>query len=256
MHQFLLCAGINGDPEALDRLNQVVNARRPDGVLFAGGVLGSGRRFAPRLWTRWGMPSEESTFVERFFDALGKLGVFCAVIPGKEDTPLEEFLRAGMHAEIDSPGVQVVHATLFEQAGLAVCGLGGPVSGDSFHEPDYTPRVLAEYHLRALWKTKQPRRILLLPSPPAGALGGLEGSGFIGELIDSYHPSLCVTGGPSDRRGFEHVGKTLVVNPGALADGWAAWLDWDSQADHQVEFFDLHGPTLETATASASLGEF
>jgi len=254
MHRYILCSGINGNPVALERMSWVVKARRPDGILFAGGVLGEGRHFAPCSFTGWGMPTEEACFVERFFEVLGKLGIFSAVIPGTEDTPLEEFLRIGMHAETEFPGVHVVHATLLEQSDLAVCGLGGRLSGDGCHEPDNIPRVFAEYHLRNLWTAKKSRRVLLLPTPPSGMLGGNYGNAFIGELIDSYHPSLCVVCGPSDCRGFEHVGKTLVVNPGSLADGWAAWLDWDSHGDRQVEFLDLRGPAPEKRVmASASL---
>ena len=252
MHRLLLCAGVNGNPAALDRLCHVANACRPDGILFAGGVLGSGRRFAPRSTTRWGMPTEESQFVERFFKALGQLDLFSAVIPGADDTPLEDFLRIGMHAEFEYPSVHMAHATLVERDGLAVCGLGGLVSGNGCHERDYTPRVLAEYHLRKLWTANKPRRVLLLPSPPPGKLGGDKGNKFTGELIDSYHPSLCVTGGPSDRRGFEQVGETLVVNPGALADGWAAWLDWEAPANRRVEFLDLRDPTPKRVAAPAA----
>ncbi len=255
MHRLILCAGVNGSPAVLDRLSHVANACRPDGILFAGGVLGPGRRFAPRSTTLWGMPTEESLFVERFFETLGKMNIFSAIIPGTDDTPLEDFLRIGMHAEVEFAGVHLVHATLLEQADLAVCGLGGLVSGNGCHEPDYMPRVVAEYHLRTLWKAKQPRRVLLLATPPRGQLGGDEGSTFSGELIDSYHPSLCVTGGPSDRRGFKHVGETLVVNPGALIDGWAAWLNWERTPDRQVEFLDLRDPDPKRVTASASAHE-
>jgi Icc-related predicted phosphoesterase len=251
MHRFILCAGANGSPAALKGLSRAASACRPDGILFAGGVLGPGRRFAPRSATLWGMPTEESLFVERFFEALGKLDIFSAVIPGTDDTPLEDFLRIGMHAEVEFPGVHLVHATLTEQADLAVCGLGGLISGNGCHEPDHMPRVLAEYHLRTLWGAKQPRRVLLIPTAPWGKLGGDEGSTFTGELIDSYHPSLCVTGGSSERRGFRQVGETLVVNPGALTDGWAAWLDWESHANRQVEFLDLRDPVPKRVAAPA-----
>ena len=253
MHRFLLCCGVNGNPAALDGLSRAVSASQPDGVLFAGGVLSPKRQFSARSSTFWGMTSEDLRFVECFFEALGQLGVFSAVIPGPEDTPLEEFLRIGMHAEIEFPGVHLVHVTPLEQGDLAVCGLGGLVSGNGCHEADHTPRLLAEYHLRRLWSAKQPHRVLLLPTPPTGKLGGDQGSTFTAELIDSYHPSLCVTSGSSDRRGIEHVGETLVVNPGALADGWAALLDWEYPADSRVEFLNLHDPAQMRIAAPPSV---
>src|SRR5690348_5672053 len=62
MHRFILCAGANGSPAALEGLSRAASAYRPDGILFAGGVLGPDRRFALRSATLWGMPTEESLF--------------------------------------------------------------------------------------------------------------------------------------------------------------------------------------------------
>jgi len=249
MRRLLLCAGVYGQRKALEGLNRAVQARRPDGVLFAGGVLPLFRHYTART-TLWDMDREDAQFVQHFFEELGKLGVFSAVIPGTTDTPVEEFLRIGMHAEVEFSGVHVVHATLVEQRDLAVCGIGGHISGNGCHEPDWCPRILAAYHLRKLWTVKQPRRALLLPSPPPGTLGGPEGNAFAGELIDSLHPTLCVVGGTTQRRGIERVAGTLVVNPGALADGSAAWLDWGRDSDHRVEFLDLR--TSEPIDVAAS----
>ena len=59
---------------------------------------------------------------------------------------------------------------------------------------------------------------------------------IVGDLIDWLRPSLCVVAGPTERRGLQRIASTLIVNPGRLADGSAAWLDWDRSGDDQVEF--------------------
>ena len=229
MRRFLVCSGVDGRPKSLEWLRQAVEKRSPDGILFAGGVLDGARLYSrdPAALTH-----EEGRFVEHFFETLGNLGVFSAVIPGPADGPLEEFLRIGMHAEVESPAVHLAHATLLERGELAVSGVGGKIGQE-------VSVIMAQYHLRSLWTAKQPHRILLLATPPTGALGGPEGSSVVGDFIDSYHPALCVVGGPSQCRGSQRVAKTLVINPGRLAEGWAAWFDWNRQADDAVEMLNL-----------------
>src|SRR5262245_54074187 len=177
----------------------------------------------------------DALFVERFFTPLGRLGRFSAVIPGPFDTPLDEFLRLGLHAEIDHPGLHLAHATLIEHKDVAVCGLGGRLVEESVPERDTYPTARALYHLRPLWTARQPRKVLLLPAPPAAVPGGADGSPVANALVDSLHPTLCVLGGPAPRRA-RWVAGTLVIAPGCLADGRAAWLDWGRPPGAQVEF--------------------
>ncbi|MBM4071545.1 MAG: hypothetical protein FJ271_21815 [Planctomycetes bacterium] len=242
MRRILLCAGVNGRQKALQWLRAAVQARQPDGIFFAGGVLSEGRQYTARDGTCWGMTFDDALFVERFFATLGGLGeppVFCAVIPGPMDTPLTDFLRMGMHAETEFPNVHLVHGCLVTERDVAVCGMGGVLCDGPACENGACSRVLAEYHLRSLWSAKQPRRALLLPTPPTGSLGGPAGRAMIGELIDSIHPALCVAAGPSATRGSQRVAGTLIVNPGELACGWAALIDWQLPLEDQVEHLDL-----------------
>ncbi len=255
MRRFLVCSGVSSRPKGLEWLRRGVEARQPQAVLFAGGVLDGSRHYAVRNGTAWGMSRDDSLFVERFFESLGKLGIFCAVIPGPTDTPLGDFLRIGMHAEIDFPRVHVVHGALVTERDVAVCGMGGILSDGPAYDKDCCSRTITEYHLRPLWTAKQPHRILLLPAPPPGPLGGHEGRPLMGDLIDSYHPSLCVVGGPSERRGAERIASTLVINPGHLAEGWAAFLDWNLPVDEQVEFLNLRAPDHAAATVETGTGD-
>jgi Icc-related predicted phosphoesterase len=239
MNTFLLCSGVNGQVDSLDRLQQAVEYLRPEGILFAGGVLALGRAYEPRA-TEWGISREDARFLERFYQAIGSMNVFTVLIPGAMDTPLDEFLRIGMHAEVEFPAVHIAHATLITSDGVAVIGLGGWVSEGPACELDCCSRTMAQYHLRVLADARQPHRILLLGRPPVGSCGKQEGSLLTAELIDSLRPSLCVTGGGDGGQRIQRVAHTLIVNPGYLSDGKAAWLDWRRSAASTVELLDLN----------------
>lgn len=236
MRTVLICSGIHGRLGALQWLRRTVERRQPDGILFAGGVLGPSRRYEPRDGTEWGLSRADALFVERFFATLGRLGRFAAVIPGPFDTPLDEFLRLGLHAEIDHPGLHLAHATLIEHRDVALCGLGGRLVEESVPERDTFTTARAMYHLRPLWTARQPRKVLLLPAPPGDGSGGAESNPVVETLVHSIHPTLCVLGGSG--HGVHWVAGTFVVAPGCLADGRAAWLDWGRPPGEQVEFLD------------------
>jgi Icc-related predicted phosphoesterase len=251
MQRFLICSGVHGSTRSLVRLRRAVMEQDPDGVLFAGGIVGPARQCTAR-GSSWSLSREEVLFIKRFFDTLGRLRAFSAVIPGAANEPMEEFFRLGMRAELEYPDIHVVHATLVEQGHVAFCGIGGSLAENGLIGVDSCSRTVAEYFLRPLWQARQPRKVLLLPVPPPGPLGGLEGNSLVGDLIDSYHPDLCVVAGCSDRRGVQRLGHTLVINPGCLSEGHAAVLDWDRPAEKQVEFIDLRGTRLRRTAEFAA----
>ena len=243
IRKLLLCSGVQGSRKALGWLRNAVVKRRPEAILFAGGITNAARPNGGGA-TPWSLTSEDTRFVEEFFATLGGLGEFTAVIPGPKGEPLEEFLRLGMQAELTHPTIHIAHATLIEQHDLAVCGIGGVMGENTLIGLDSYSRITIEYFLRPLWKAKKPRKILLLAAAPPGRLGGIDGVPLVGDLIDSFHPDLCVVAGSSERRGAERSSRTLVVNPGCLADGCIAWVDWSRAASEEVEFADLR--ELET----------
>jgi hypothetical protein len=235
MRQLLLCGGVHGNSRSLLHLRQAATYQCPDGIFFVGSILSPSRCCEEKL-TPWSLTLEDSRFIKEFFHTLGDLQTFCAVIPGPAGEPMEEFLRLGMQAELTYPHVRIAHGTLIEEKELAVCGLGGVLAEQPVTGIDHYLRPTAEYFLRSLRWTRKPRTVLLLPAPPPGRLGGSDGDLLIGELIDSYHPDLCVVRGSSARRGVLRMGNTLVVNPGSLSDGWTAWLDWDRPIKDRVKF--------------------
>jgi hypothetical protein len=165
-------------------------------------------------------------FVEEFFESLGRLGAFSALIPSSAGGPLGEFLQLAMHAELEFPNVHLVHVTPVEVGNLMLIGVGGALAEHHLLGGDSVSRPGAEYSIRPLWNSCKPRKVLLLPEPPPGPLSERDANPLVGDLIDSFHPHLCLVNGSSARRGTQRIGNTLVVNPGQLADGFAAWLNW------------------------------
>jgi hypothetical protein len=233
MKRLLLCAGVDGQAGAIERLRQFASERKPDAILFAGGILSPQRDTAVRS-TLWCLTLEDERFVHGFFKVLSQLAPFSAVIPAPSFEPMEECCRLSLAAEMDFPHVHVVHATVVEERDLAVSGLGVIVREEQCMREDCYSRVQAKYFLRALARSDKTRKMLLLPETPPGVLGGPEANPIIGEIIDTLRPSLCVVGGQTPQRGLQRIASTLVVNPGRLADDSAVWLDW-SKAE-QVEF--------------------
>jgi Icc-related predicted phosphoesterase len=233
MRRFLIFANLECRPKCLEWLRQLVALRRPDALLFAGGVLDAIRAHMP-LPRKPSMSHDEGIFVERFFGALDDTKVYSAVIPGPGDFPIEEFLRLGMSAEVEHGNIHLAHATLLEEKDVALCGLGGRIN-----HGDGLSRTLAEYHLRQIGQAKQPQRILLLSSPPPGKLGGAEANAVVGDLIDSLHPTLCVAAGPTENRGSQQIGHSLIVNPGFFSEGYAAEVDLSKAGNDQFELLSL-----------------
>jgi hypothetical protein len=197
MRTLLVAGPIDGHREALEHLAHLVEDRQPQGVLYAGNILGDEPRTHADKLHAW----------EDFFAAVGKFSTFTAVIPGPVDAPGRDFLRLAKDAEETFVQLRVVHASLYEQRGLAICGVGSDLTdigeADCSEERVSYSRSTAEYFLRHLWRSKQPRKILMLAVASPGRLGGDCGNRIAGDFIDSYHPSICVTPGPSSCRGTE-----------------------------------------------------
>jgi Metallophosphoesterase, calcineurin superfamily len=252
MNTFLICGGTRGERVSLELLKRVVGDRRPDGVLFTGGVLDPRHDFEPHTMT-WDLTPADARFVEDFFRTLGGLGVFCAVIPGPDDGPLDKFLRLGMKAEFEFPSLDIVHATLVTAGGVAVCGVGGRVSDGPAYELDLCSQTQAEYVVRPLREARQYRKVLLLSAAPPGPLAGEGGSVVSADLIARCRPGVCVVLGPGDRFGIQRLERTLVVNPGPLCEGRAAWLNWSNPADPLIRLLDL-SDTEKSLDAGRAMG--
>ena len=236
MRTFLACSGIDGQKNAIDTLEQLVRQRQPDAILFAGGL------FAPPESDESPTAGAERRhqdvqLLEQFFATLGATRTVAAVIPGPSDSPLRAFMMAGMNARSQSPGVHLVHCTIITARDVVISGVGGELTEveDSGEPVVRSSRTAAQYFLQAFDTAAESEKVLLLGSIPKGALGGASGNPIASDLIDTYHPKLCVVAGPSAGRGAEQVAHTTIVQPGSLSTGSAAWIDWSRGIEEQVE---------------------
>ena len=239
MKRYLVFAGLDGEVGSITALQQVIAERKPDCLLFAGGV--GCEACIGKDTSRPDLTPEQAARYEEFYHWLGNCGVPAAVIPGPFDVPLESFLKIGMNSEVEYGNVHLVEGSIWEAGEAAIVGAGGELTE---HHTSVFPRVrlsrtMAEYGLRGLVCSDAGVKIMLLSTPISGRLGGDHGSPLAGELVDSFHPHLAVVGGDTKHRGVERVANSLIVNPGRLRDGSAAWIDWTRPANERVELMDV-----------------
>lgn len=239
MQTYLACSHIDGRSGAIEKFQLLVQQRHPDAILFAGGLFDAhGREASPAATAE--RCRRNTHMLEHFFSALGATKTVAAVIPGPHDAPLRAFLMAGIHARSEWPGVHLVHCTMVTARDVVILGVGGELTHaeDSGDLVIRCSRTTAEYFLQPFDAADESKKVLLLSSAPRGRLGGSIGNSVAGDLVNSYHPRLCVVGGPGSARGVERVAHTTVVNPGSLSEGSAAWIDWNRDVDAQVEMID------------------
>jgi Icc-related predicted phosphoesterase len=216
MKNILACAGLFGDERALVNFISFVEEKKPDGILFAGGIMRTERSQEHR-----------TDYMARFIEAIGKTGCRMAMIPGAHDAPLEEYFRISLNFEVVYPNIFSVHATPAVWHDIIIGGFGGNITETEIGTVDTinTSHIAAEYYLRRLWNAREPIKVLLISEAAPEKLSGTQGNPVIKEIINNYHPTLCVAGGTTDYWGSDTGGPTTIVNPGALKDGSAAWVD-------------------------------
>ena len=81
--------------------------------------------------------------------------------------------------------------------------------------------------------------MLLLSALPEGWQGELANTQMADALIETFQPAVCVLGRPGAKGRIERIDRTLLIHPGYLFDGCAAWLDWDRPGDDQAKLIEL-----------------
>jgi len=201
--KILALADIHGDLEKLYRLVDRLKEEKakPDVVLIAGDLT----------------PFGPASLVKPIREKLMELTKYVLAVPGNEDP---DDVRREMR-EFDIHGKEVKFGNVkivgFEGARWVETGEGVFVSYDPIHEK--------------LRKEKGERVVLLTHVPPFDTevdklwTGHHVGSPFLKSLIEEYQPDLVICGHIHEARGVDRIKKTTVINPGALADGYAAWIE-------------------------------
>jgi Icc-related predicted phosphoesterase len=214
-----------GSDQAVERLLQVADERDAHVVAVVGDLSEEGRPEGYR----------------DVFRALGHAGQPAYWVPGAGDAPVHDYLREAANMEVAFPFLHGVHGTAaFAPGYVLFAGLGGEISDDPDDPREETealryPRWEPEYRLKLLRELKDYELVLLFATPLAHKGLGRAGSEVLAELVNTYIPRLVVTGG---ERGTEMLGRSVVVAPGSLADGYYAIADLHSR---EVELQQLAG---------------
>lgn len=197
--------------EATGAVASVPGLAGADGVIITGDLTNRGGREAG----------------ERVLSAVAAVNPRILAVPGNMDTDAVQGLLRERGADLHLRTRELVPGL-----GLAGVGLSTPT-------PFGTPGEVPEETL-AGWLddmadrvTGFDRLVVAIHQPPLGSAldrissGAHVGSPAVRRFIERVRPDVVVTGHIHESRGTERIGDTLVVNPGALADGGHVRLDYE-----------------------------
>lgn len=146
---------------------------------------------------------------------------------------------------LNTKGINI-HTHVRELApGLGIFGIGASTP-TPFHTPSEFPEKTYAHWLRREWEEagKFPHTVLVSHNPPRDTVcdalpnGMHVGSVAVREFLENAGPNgpdVCLCGHIHEGRGTDHVGRTLVVNPGTLASGGYAILEYaDGKLDARL----------------------
>ena len=123
-------------------------------------------------------------------------------------------------------------------ADTAVLGIGGSTPTPFGTPSEFSEADIARWLDELLLQAQDVSRLILVShTPPLGTAcdrtaGGLHvGSEAVREFILKHQPDVCLCGHIHESRAEDRLGKTLVVNPGALGDGGYAILSLGDPLD-------------------------
>lgn len=110
--------------------------------------------------------------------------------------------------------------------GVAIFGVGGSTV-TPFDTPSEFSEEAYKNWLNEMWPAaaKYPHTILISHNPPKDTIcddlgnGAHVGSESVRQFIEEHQPDLCICGHIHEAKGTDHIGQTLIINPGQLNQG-------------------------------------
>lgn len=170
-----------------------------------------------------------------FYENMRETDLPLFTIPGNVDSPLDQYIKIAWEEMKKNSKLHVVHSSFFAlDKHFIVTGFGGEIS--EHDKEDYFvlqfPRWEVEHGLNFLSNISS-STILLSHTPPVGILdsddGKHKGCEVVNDLIQKYRPKWVFCGHAHGARGKETIGDSIVVNPGALKNGFYALVDTDKE---------------------------
>ncbi len=211
-------ADIHGELDRLDLVCERAKREKPDMILVAGDLT----RFGPR--------EDAETVINRLAATNAKV----LAIPGNGDTE-------DVTGFLDEAGINLDKQS-HRHGDVGLVGMGMPTS------MVLGGMLLTQYATLddAMDEVMDcDTTIFVSHMPPAGTKTDMifteehVGSNFVKSFAEEKQPELLICGHIHESRAIDHIGNTLVVNPGAVADGYIAEIDLDGEDGIDVKLHRL-----------------
>jgi Icc-related predicted phosphoesterase len=172
---------------------------------------------------------------EEILNEISSFNIPVLAIPGNCDP-------VNLHGNIDNSKAINIHGRSVTIKNIGICGFGGsnptpfntPLEFDEIEIYDQVHRVMEgiKDHKVTLLVTHAPplnTKTDLLPS------GDHVGSESIRKVIEEFQPILNVCGHIHESRAMDEIGKTKVVNPGMLAQGYVCMINIDDSDEKNIK---------------------
>ncbi|MBO4369327.1 MAG: metallophosphoesterase [Desulfovibrio sp.] len=154
--------------------------------------------------------------------------------------------RAEIDTWLTQKGINL-HRTVRELTpSVAIFGVGASIF-TPFGTPSEYPESDFSFWLEECWHKSHgyASTVLVSHNPPFDTAcdvvsnGNHVGSQAVKEFIEEHQPDLCLCGHIHESRALDRIGRTLLVNPGAFAQGFYAMLHRDAQGKFSVDVHSL-----------------
>lgn len=206
-------ADIHGELEKLEKVTSFIKEKNADVVVIAGDL------------TRFGPKKDAEEIIERLLATEARVLAVCG--NGDTDEVKEVLMEKGV--DIDKTAVKHDDHGFF--------GMGMPDSLVIGGLPITSYANLED----AVEKIKDcNKKIMVTHLPPQNTKADLifteqhVGSEFVKSFVEENAPDLLICGHIHEGRAVDTLGKTVIVNPGPLTDGYLAEIDTGEKPDDEI----------------------
>lgn len=181
----------------------VTHLRKADLVLVAGDITNFGGR----------------DDADKVIDRLAAWNDKIYAIPGNCD-------RSGVEEVLAMRGMNL-HATMRRVRDVTFFGIGG-CNKTPFHTPqEYNEKEIREFTARFSKSADVRHYVIISHAPPYKTkldrvfFGFHVGSKAVRNFVEEFQPDIVLCGHIHEARGFDYIGKTLIINPGPFPKHYA-----------------------------------
>lgn len=176
---------------------------------------------------------------EEILNDISSFDVPVVAIPGNCDPE-------DVHGKIENSRAINIHGRTVVIKDIGICGFGGS-NPTPFNTPLEFEEVQIYDQAGKVIESISGEKITLFVThaPPYGTKadtlpsGDHAGSTSIRKIIEEYQPTLNLCGHIHESRGIDRIGKTTIVNPGELKQGYGCLVRIDDDSSIDVEIIKL-----------------